>query len=979
MAQSKRFLQEIERLNPQQRQAVEAIEGPVMVVAGPGTGKTQVVALRIATILQRTQVGPKNILALTFTEAGVTALRTRLNDYIGSAAYQVTIATFHGFANEIIATFPHVFSGALQLRPLDDLSRYTIIEEIVRSNPDLRILRPLRSETAHVREIAARIRECKQEAISPEGLRTHGESQSASTGVSSKTERERAERIRQGLLELSSVYKQYQEILVRRGLYDYEDMILFVISALEENAEVKAYLQERYQYILVDEYQDTNNAQNRLVELLSDFFEVPNVFVVGDDKQAIYRFQGASVTNMLHFYDKYPAIQIFTLRQNYRSTPEILTSADVLISHNTGSLAAIIPAITATLVPARSSGRIPQLLSATTPTAEALEIIERLRAFAAQGVPWQEMAVVFRTNAEANTFRDMVERANIPVAGVQTQDLLQEKEIQALLSALRAIVQPRDEASAITYFRLCLAADEEILTLLDFIRQAREQKVPLVEVVLQNGTGALLEGARNLLDWSVRYPRYSLPELLETVLYQSGLLGKVRARNTSIHNLELLAAVTQNAHNFALREQNGTLNDWLSYLQLHQSYGVSFPINKNRAELQGVVITTVHQVKGLEFDVVFIPHATDSSWRLKPNRAVIRLPDELLGTQSQLDQLDDLRRLFYVAVTRARNELIFSTSSSDETGRLQVESQFIAEIEPTIERTPVVTDERRLEEFLSSLLSPIDTTILQNNQLAYIREQISAQPLSFTAYWDYKKCPRTFLLKHVYRFPTPFQPNLAYGEAVHRALELFGRAQRARKQLPARQELLDFFIEALQRGLPFSDRSNYLREGSSLLGAYYDKVLSTAPTPLEVEYNFRSHQVTTEGVPLTGKIDRIEVVDPVQRSVRVIDYKTGSQTRSRNYIEGKTKDSDGRIKTQLTFYALLSSLDTLFPYHATEFEVRFVDDAHKFTAEVFTFSANEVEALRRDVIATHQEMLTCSDFPLRDAESEIAQLFPELL
>ncbi|HSX41717.1 MAG TPA: ATP-dependent helicase, partial [Candidatus Saccharimonadales bacterium] len=321
------------QLNPEQLEAVEAIEGPVLVLAGPGTGKTQVVALRIAEILQRTQVSPRNILALTFTDAGAKALRTRLEQIIGIEAFQVAVNTFHGFAGEVIASFPHVFQKTRELVPLTEADQFQLIEKLLTDRADWPMLRPLRAPTLHVRDIASRITVCKREAVEPLSLTKWALAEKkAAKGEKSAIKQDQRLAQASRLEEFASFFGAYQEKLEQTARYDYDDTILFVIEALRQNAEVRAYFQEKYQYLLVDEYQDTNNAQNTLIELLADFFPNPNLFVVGDDKQAIYRFQGASVANLLRFTQKFPMTKTIQLKINYRSTPEIIAAATKVIA-----------------------------------------------------------------------------------------------------------------------------------------------------------------------------------------------------------------------------------------------------------------------------------------------------------------------------------------------------------------------------------------------------------------------------------------------------------------------------------------------------------------------------------------------------------------------------------------------------------------------------------------------------------------------
>jgi len=328
-----KFEEKYSILNSQQKEAVDTIEGPVVVVAGPGTGKTQILTLRIANIL-KTQGGDfaDNILALTFTNAGVHAMRERLADFVGiETAHKVGIFTFHSFADDQIRSNPEIFKKFAFSRPSTDIEKIQIIEEILQ-NSKLKHLKPFAKDFHYTQSIISVIDELKSNAINPNDLEVsiltlekrilEQEGESAFYKVN-RGENKKGD-IKKDVInkiknqknkqkELIEIYQKYQDILEEKGLYDFSDMILSVVQEAENNEDFKSVLQEKYLYILVDEHQDTNDAQNKLIEIITSA-EVnegnPNLFTVGDEKQAIYRFQGASLENFLKFKDKYEDVKI---------------------------------------------------------------------------------------------------------------------------------------------------------------------------------------------------------------------------------------------------------------------------------------------------------------------------------------------------------------------------------------------------------------------------------------------------------------------------------------------------------------------------------------------------------------------------------------------------------------------------------------------------------------------------------------------
>ena len=341
---SKEFKAAYDSLNPEQKKAVDTIEGPVLVVAGPGTGKTQVLTLRIANILLKTDTRPENILALTFTDAAATNMRRRLANLIGTRAYRVRIQTFHSFANDTLKTYPESFGSIVGSANITEVESTAIIEELVNDLPNLSLLRPWGDPMFYVRDIGVKISELKREGLSPKDFIKLIESEEqkfksredlvhekgAHKGKI-KSEHLKYERQLVKNRELGEVYEAYQKVLHERRLYDWSDMIMEVLKALETDPNLKLSLQEEHQYILVDEHQDTNQSQNKILEYLSDFHQNPNIFIVGDEKQAIFRFQGASAQNFEYVKKLYPNIVIIELFRNYRSSQPILDAAHSLI------------------------------------------------------------------------------------------------------------------------------------------------------------------------------------------------------------------------------------------------------------------------------------------------------------------------------------------------------------------------------------------------------------------------------------------------------------------------------------------------------------------------------------------------------------------------------------------------------------------------------------------------------------------------
>ncbi|RYG40382.1 MAG: ATP-dependent helicase, partial [Chitinophagaceae bacterium] len=332
-----KFLETYNSLNSAQRKAVDTIEGPVMVIAGPGTGKTQILAARIGKILLETDTDPSNILCLTYTDAGAIAMRRRLQQFIGSDAYRVNIFTFHAFCNEVIQDNLHLFEKS-SLEPISDLESIQLFKTLIDRFPKNHPLKRYRGDVYYeIRNLQQLFSTMKKEGWTPSFIRERVNAYLASLPTreayiykrATKTnkpgdlkqkeidaETERAEK----LIAAVNEFDNLQQLMRERNRYDFDDMINWVIRVFEENPAVLSTYQEKYQYILVDEFQDTSGTQNKIVELLISYWDQPNVFVVGDDDQSIFRFQGANIENMLNFHKSYAdTLETIVLTDNYRS------------------------------------------------------------------------------------------------------------------------------------------------------------------------------------------------------------------------------------------------------------------------------------------------------------------------------------------------------------------------------------------------------------------------------------------------------------------------------------------------------------------------------------------------------------------------------------------------------------------------------------------------------------------------------------
>jgi DNA helicase-2/ATP-dependent DNA helicase PcrA len=419
------FEEEYKKLNKEQKEAVDTIEGPVMVIAGPGTGKTSILTLRIANILKKTDTAPENILSLTFTESGAYAMRKKLVGIIGPTAYRVNINTFHSFCNEVIKNYPEKFPRIIGSTAINNIDQISVMEKIIENN-DFEFLKPFGDIFYYVKKALDEIRDMKREAIGPDEFEAIIKKQQKDFDATPdkinekgahkgkmKGEFIKLQEYIEKNRELLIIYRAYEEALRKDKFYDFEDMIMEVLKTLKKDKNLLLILQENYQYILADEHQDANNAQNAILELLSNFHKDPNLFIVGDEKQAIFRFQGASLQNFLYFQKIYPKAKIINLKENYRSTQKILDASHSLIENN--SLPSGLSRV-ALLSKSQKLGNANELIHIYEFPKEEAElsfIAKEIKKQIDNGEKPEEIAILYRENREAVNIGKMLEKFNI--------------------------------------------------------------------------------------------------------------------------------------------------------------------------------------------------------------------------------------------------------------------------------------------------------------------------------------------------------------------------------------------------------------------------------------------------------------------------------------------------------------------------------------------------------------------------------------
>lgn len=958
------FDREYERLNPAQREAVDIIEGPVMVVAGPGTGKTQILTLRIANILLKTQTSPENVLALTFTESGASAMRSRLFEIAGSPAYRVPVYTFHGFCNEIIRRFPEFFPRVVGGQNITEVEQAQILERLIENTEGIEKLRPAGNPAYYLHAIRGRIGSLKREGISTEFfselVRKERQDFDAipdlyhEKGIHAgkmKGEHKRTEGMLQKNEELSILYREYEAALAAEHLYDFEDMIMEVSRAAEDAPDLLLMLQEEYQYILVDEYQDTNRAQNAVVSLLMNFHENPNLFVVGDMKQAIFRFQGASEANFAQFRESYPGAKEIVLTDNYRSTQTILDAAWSVIPREKLS------------AKSGHEERPISVFECASPETEEFFVADMIEKKIAEGVPPESIAVFFRDNRDAKGISRALGKRGIPYAIQGEEDAFSDTEIRKLLAFFRAVHGFGSEE----LFAEALHADflrVPPLAVYELLAHAKKHRMTVFHTLRDpEFTARLPEDSREALlrafgifeRAAVKAKNESFFDFFDFAIRESGFLAHLTALPDSILRVESLVALFEAAREFAARKESFTLADFVGFADSVRDHGIRIKRNTGFSGRNAVTLMTAHKSKGMEFDYTYITGAADGHWGGRSMREKLELIPRayaVFSERMERDEEEDERRLFFVALTRARKHSTITYPKAKADGMVLFPSRFLSEIHPKcVERKTAEDFEADLSLHREKLFAETKTRALDVKTKEFVAELFDAHGLSVTALNNYLSCPWKYFYVNLLRIPRVQEPHQMFGTAVHAALRDFFDAKKTRD---ADAEFIkeSFRLHLRRQELSERDFAEFLPRGVAALTGYAESRKGRLGIPAKNEFEIGRVLLSgTEGeaVPLNGKIDRMEFLDDGGR-VRVIDYKTG-RPKSRNQILGETKGSEGDIFRQLAFYKLLLSLYDDGAYEAVSGVIDFVEPAESgaYRSEEFELTETDTKELAEDV------------------------------
>ncbi len=959
-------------LNEAQREAVDSIDGPVMVIAGPGTGKTQILTLRIANILLKTDIGPEGILALTFTESGAKAMRERLRTYIGAESYRVPIYTFHGFAAKLISDYPDSYDRVIGGRPINDIEKIKLIESIL-SSGEVKKLRPMGNPEYYVTHILRIISQLKQEYITPDAfVEIISRQEQELEGIEKihqkgahkgkvRGEYTKKEELLIKNRELLFVYRRYEAILSEQRLFDFEDMIVETVKALQSNEDMLRDLQEKYQYLLADEQQDVNGSQNKILELLASFHDSPNIFAVGDEKQAIYRFQGASLENFLYFTEQFPGTKVISLTENYRSGQSILDVAHSLVEVEDGPLKDL-------RIPLEAKAVKSATISKRYFSHQAVEdgwLVEAVQADIARGVKASEVAVIVRTNREVEAVATLLRKAGLTVTASADGDILRHPITQVVEGLINAVITDKNANALFTvlhgaYWQIDANDLMKVLSAQSYVRplwQVICGEAVLLEIGVQSPESVLrvatvIEEARQLEVHAAPH------RVLEYILQESGFLAHL-IKYDAFEGTRVVRRLYDEIEAMVSRDGVGSLREVSAAFATRREYGLPLNAPYIVTDSESVQVMTAHKSKGLEFEVVYIPHVVDSTWSGNTKKKYFDIPLSSRTPGLEHEFIEDERRLLYVAMTRAKHTLLISCSGTNSHGKELLPARLLEDIEESLLESVSTTVEENKFNPLGALERSAASTDVD---AALLRNILAERGFSATSLNNYLKSPWDYFFRNVLRIPETQPVHMQFGTAIHSVLEYVTRTHTTTGKIPSDSDVRKKLELALNR-LPVNteEYARLFEKGLEALMIYVPYMAASLPKETKEEFKLRVYLPTEipelPELVLTGNLDRIDIGDDGY-ALRVVDYKTG-KPKSRNVIEGNTKDSDGGYKRQLVFYALLLSLHEDDRYTTRNGTLSFVEsEKGNVKEETFIITTEEIDALKQTIISSAREIIS---------------------
>lgn len=941
-------------LNQQQKQAIEHTEGPLLIVAGAGTGKTTVITKKIAYLIEQKLAQPEEILALTFTDKAAEEMLTRVDEELDVGYADMQISTFHAFCQKILEIYGLDIGLPNQFKLLTQTDAWLLIKKNF-DKFNLDYYRPLGNPTKHIHELIKHFSKCKDELISPDEYLKYAEN--------TKLDRDNVEFDKSRLTEVANAYHIYNQLLLDNNCLDFGDLIYYTVKLLEKRPNILELLQKRYKYILVDEFQDVNWSQYYLVRMLA----TEQLTVVGDDDQSIYAFRGASVSNILRFKEDYPKAKEIVLTENYRSGQEILDLAYKSVQNNNPDRLEVKLKIDKSLKSKiKNQKSVTEHLHLPTLEEEVRAVVEKIRDIHdTKSVDWDDIAILVRANNHAEPFITALERAGIPYEFLASSGLYRQPIVLDCVNFLRVVDNYHESTAVYRLLRMPFLNFKE--NDLQKINYSREKKsVSFYEAIKRAAEyGLSKEGiivCDKLVGWiheGMKRARYEKPgAVLLGFLEDSGYLAYITREETKgntkiirqIYHLKQYFDYIQKYEEVVLGAHvSDFMEHFLSVLESGDEGGMYQPSDTP----DSVNIITVHRAKGLEFKYVFVVNLVEERFPTRRRGDGVELPVDMV--KEKLPEGDfhiqEERRLFYVAVTRAK-EGLFLTSADDYGGarakkvsrflnelgyKIKSESKPIKKVTSYKPSTRALFESLRAPQSIERQVEGLQVTKPKVEKTELVREM--PKSFSFSAINSYRKCPYQYKLSYILQIPTKGSHYFSFGQSIHSTLHKFytqvqilnsaeqtslfkiafvpsslrepegssehqtaGQGKDSGLKIKDNDEVKVPSIDDLLKMYDSSwiddwylskdQKEKYYKKGKDILKEFYESNKDKWTIPVALEGWFK---LKVGDYFINGRMDRVDKLP--DGSLQIIDYKTG---KSKEKIEGDDKN-------QLLIYQLAAN------------------------------------------------------------------------
>ena len=1011
--------QTLKKLNPEQLEGVNTTEWPVMVIAWPWTWKTQILAWRIANILQKNLAEAKNILCLTFTDSGVIAMRKRLFSFIWWEAYKVNIHTFHSFCNEIIQdNLDHFQKRELNLAW--ELEQAQIVEKIIKNlkvwhilykkpwsdiNYEVKRLSQLfsimKSEDWKIEEIEKAVDEYVLELPNKEWF-TYKRKYKQFQKWDLKPDKINWEKEKMAkLIAWAKLFEQYQKLLKESNSFDYQDMILWVIKAFKSNPEILAKYQEQFLYTLVDEFQDTNGSQKEILDLLNWFWESPNIFVVWDDDQSIFRFQGANLKNILSFYKDYNDVKTVVLKRNYRSSQKVLDLAKSSIEFNLERLVSEIWNLDKNLIaenPEFKNSEIePKIVEYFNTIHEEAWIVEEIEKLQKSWIDLDKVAVIYKNHAQAENIIKALEQKKIPINVKKAVNILYEPLIHQLIAVFSYLQNEakkpysnQDNLFKILNFEFFWISIKNLAILLSWLwilNKDLEQKIKLRDLIsseellskishISDEDKKIILDIWNLLNsWISNISNKTVQEQLELILSESWILKKSLLSSEKSWKMRLLNTFFNFIKEESRKKEHIEVKDLIETISQMINHWIWMPVSKITFAKKWVNFVTAHWSKWLEFKYVFLIWVQNDVWNRKRKSSTFAIPDTLTMS-NEWNDTEESRRLFFVAITRAKEFLQISYSAKNTDDKEKMPSQFVNELIQQgswLKVEKIALSDEVVEDFNFLLFSSFEKEAkIELIDTAEIDDKLENYSLSVSDLNKYLRCPITFYFEKILRVPMWMSASMAFWSAIHYSFECYFKKSKKDEKLWDLWNLLFFFekwMELNKSSFTKDEFKKFINHWNDCLKWYFEKYFDTFNLNIISEYRISTN---IWDIPINWALDKIEISE--WWNVRVVDYKTWKYSGVKKYwgfsFPNEKNENWWDYWRQIVFYKILLDNNSRNLWKMEEWVMDFVEKDEKswdFQKQIIKVDPESEEIVKNQIkdvykkIKSHQFFIWCND------------------